>query len=365
MGWRFGLAVLVALPGLGQGPAAGAISGPAVGLSSSPAARPAWIETLPVAPGRLYALGAADLGASEGEAIRRASGRARLEVVARLKATIRGSLTVTTRTAEARADGGPTLGTGDRQVREELRVETSAADLPGLVVERTYADPLARTAYALAYLDLGQAHGVLAARLDLLRERRERLGEERTRRVRWRLRKLHDELNRLDETISLLAVTGTGMDLRPALQVERGAVDQRLDLLEGAVLPPLDLAKTAMGLRSNIELPDGVTTYLGARISDCGLLHRELKPDLILELTFSGAAKGPEFIYLDMDVYEGVSYRLDVQMTILDGEGAALTRPASLHIVQPGSPEGMVNQFCRQFERRLPRLMAEAQSQYQ
>ena len=142
-------------------------------------------------------------------------------------------------------------------------------------------------------------------------------------------------------------------------------MDKRLDQLEGAQLPALDLAKTAVALRSNIDLPPGVTAFLEAEIVECGALHRDLTPDLILDLTFSGGAKGPEFISVDMDVYDGVSYRLEAKMTILDGEGTALTRPASLLIVQPGSPEGMVNQFRRQFERRLPRLFSEVQTQFQ
>jgi hypothetical protein len=50
-------------------------------------------------------------------------------------------------------------------------------------------------------------------------------------------------------------------------------------------------------------------------------------------------------------------------MTILEGGGAALTRPALLQVGPLGSPDGMVNQFRRLFERRLPRLIAEVQSE--
>ena len=361
MRWRLLLAVLVGVPGLAAGaPAEGR---PAEGRPAE--GRPAWVETLPAASGKLYAVGTADLGRGEAEAINRASGRAKLEVVARLRATIQGITSITVRTAEGPGASGRANGTGDREVWDEVRVETRAEELPGLVVERTYADPKAGTLFALACLDLAQARATLSARLDLLRETRDSLGEEASRKARWRLRKLVDDLTRLDALIRLLSSTGTGLDLRPRLLAERAAVEKRLDQLEGRELPALDLAKTAVALRSNIDLPPGIAAALEADIVACGLLHRDLNPDLILDLTFSGGSKGPEFISVDMDIYEGVSYRMDVRMTILDGEGTALTRPASLQIVQPASPEGMVNRFRRLFEHRLPRLLSELQAQFQ
>ena len=73
------------------------------GQSPAPTAesRPAWISVLPDAPGRLYAVGTADLGASETEARTRASDRARIEVVSRLRATVKGETAVLTQTHEA------------------------------------------------------------------------------------------------------------------------------------------------------------------------------------------------------------------------------------------------------------------------
>ena len=371
------LAGLVALPGWAQAqvkvpppppPQAQAVPRPAAGDS----AKPAWIEILPQAPGRLYALGTAELGASEGAAIARAADRARLEVVTRLRATVRGSTSVTTRTSEGQQGGGKAAGSGDRQVRDEVNVGAQAEDLPGLVVERTFADPPGRTAYALAFLDLGLARDTLAARLEQLRDTRVRVGDELSRKARWRLRKVQEDLNRLDETIGLLAVTGAGLDLRPALQTERAAVEKRLGQMEGKALPPLDLARTTMGLRSNVTLPLGVAAYLEAQIGECGLVHRDLNPDLILDLTFSGGSQGPEFIFADMDIYQGVSYRLEVQMTILaggtaglGGRGTALTRSVPIQVSQSDSPEGMVEQFRRQFERRLPKLVADVVNELQ
>jgi hypothetical protein len=325
--------------------------------------KPEWVETLPEAPGRLYALGTAPLGGNASEAISRASDRARLEVVARLRATVRGSTRITTRTTET--PGLPAAGSGARQVLDQVSVGTRAEDLPGLVVERTHTDPAGGIAYALAYLDLAQAHAALAARLALARDGRLRVAGETTRKARWRLRKIQEDLGRLDELIGMLAVTGAAEDLRVPLQAERTAVETRLAQLEAQGLPPLELAKTAVGLRCNLDLPIGVEAYLGDQITACGLLHRDLNPDLILDLTFAGGARGPEFIYVDMDVYEGVSYRLKAQLTVLEGGGAALTRPVALEVTQSSSPEGMVDQFRRQLERRLPKLIAQAVAELQ
>jgi len=343
---RLLLAVLVTVPG-----------GLLGAESASP--RPDWIENLPDGAGRLYALGTSDLGGNEGESITRAADRARLEVVTRLRATVQGRTSVTTRTSELQ-QGSAKSAVGDRQVRAEVSVGARAEDLPGLVVERTHTDRAARTVYALAYLDLTLAKGGLAARLDQVTAGRTRVGNELSRKARWRLRKIQEELNRVDESIALLAVTGVGLDLRPTLQAERAVLDKCLQRLESRPLPPLDLAKTTMGLHANVDFPPGIQTYLEAQITDCGLIYRNLNTDLVVELTFTGGSQGPEFIFVDANPYSGVNYRTEAQMTILEGQGMALTRPVPLQLSQSGSPEGMVNQFRRLFERRMPKLVAEA-----
>jgi len=348
---RLLLAVLVIVPGgsLGAQPAS---------------ARPDWIETLPEGAGRLYAMGTSELGGNEGESITRASDRARLEVVTRLRATVHGRTSVTTRTSELQ-QGSARAAVGDRQVRDEVSVGARAEDLPGLVVEHTYSDRKARTVYALAYLDLALAKSGLAARLDQVRAGRVRVGGELSRKARWRLRKIQEDLNRVDESIALLAVTGVGLDLRPALEAERAALDKSLERLESRPLPPMDLAKTTMGLRANVDFPPGIQTYLEAQITDCGLIYRNLNPDLVVDLTFTGGSQGPEFIFVDANPYSGVSYRTEATMTIREGQGMALTRPVALQLSQAGSPEGMVNQFRRLFERRMPKLVAEALTELQ
>jgi hypothetical protein len=351
------LALMLALPvRSAQSPAPAPAPGPGP-------ARPAWIDTLPEAPGRLYALGTAELEGSESAALALASDRARLAVAGRLRATVRGQTTVTTRSSESQREGAQPSGAGDRQVRDVVSVGIKAEDLPGLVVERTHCDPLARTAYALAYIDLALARTTLAARLDQARDHRLRIGDEQSRRARWRLRRLQADLEDLDDAIALFAPTGAGQDLRPALLAEQAAVGKRLALLEGMALPPLDLARTTMGLRSNVDLPLGIEAYLEAQIHECGLRQRNLDPDFILELSFSGGGGGPEFLYADMNIFDGVTYRIDAHMTLLDGEGGAVTRTVPLQVSQATSPEGMVGQFRRQFERWLPRLVAELRSE--
>ncbi len=118
----------------------------------------------------------------------------------------------------------------------------------------------------------------MADRLDQAREYRLRVGDEWSRKARWRLRKVQEDLNRVDGSIALLAATGTGQDLRPGLQAERAALDKALQAFEAKPLPPLDLSRTTMGLRSNVNLPLGIQAYLEAQIGACGLQCPEPEP---------------------------------------------------------------------------------------
>ena len=329
------------------------------------AEKPAWIESLPEAPGRLYALGMADLGSSQSQAIARASDRARLAVVTRLRTTVKGQTSMVTRTSELSQGDAGVARFGDKQVRNTVNVTAQADNLPGLVVDRTYADPAGRSAYALAYLDLGQAQNALKSRLAHSHESRARVGEERSRKARWRLRKISGDLDRLEETMNLLALTGVGQDLAPALQKERVQVERQLAALDQGELPPLDCAKLAVGLRTNVDLPSGIETYLKAQIEACGFLPRDLAPELILDLSFTGGDAGPEFIFTDMNVFQGVIYHLELKMRLLEAGGEAIGRPAPIQIAQTVSPEGMVKEFRRQYERFLPKLFADFRNELQ
>ena len=324
------------------------------------AARPGWIQVLPDAPGRLYALGMADLSDGESRALARASDSARSAVVAQLRTSLKKSTAKVTRLSERAQGDGSVSRSGESQVNNTLSVSTHAEDLPGLVVERTFVDPGARAAYALAYLDLGKARNALAATLDRIHEDGERVGAERSRRARWRYRKLKGDLDRLDETLGLLSLTSAGQELRPRLQQERKLVASRLEALDRGELPPLDFSRLAVAIRANAQLPAGLEDYLNYEIRACGALPRNLAPDLILELTFQGGDSGkPEFIFTDVDVYTGVTYCLEAKLRLLEQGGEPLGRTLPVEVRQDGSPEGMIKAFRRRISLVLPNLFSE------
>lgn len=323
-------------------------------------ARPGWIQALPDVPGRLYALGMADLGAGESRALARASDSARSAVVAQLRTSLRKETAKVTRTSELAQGDGSVSRSGESQVNNTLSVSTHAEDLPGLVVERTYVDPSARAAYALAYLDLGKARNALSDTLDRIHEDGERIGAERSRRARWRYRKLKGDLDRVDETLGLLSLTAVGAELRPRLQLERRSVEGRLRALDQGELPPLDFARLAVAIRVNTQLPSGLEEYLNFEIRACGAQPRTLAPDLILDLTFRGGDGGkPEFIFTDVDVYSGVSYCLAAKVRLLEQGGEPLGKTLPVEVCQNGTPEGMVKEFRRRIDQILPNLFAE------
>lgn len=324
-------------------------------LLALPGSRPPWVGSLPEVPGRVYALGTADLGGSEGQAIARASDRARLEVVARLRATVRGHTGVATRTVEMK-DGA---GAGERITRDEVSVGARAEDLPGLSVERIHTDVAVRTVFALACLDLDQATGILDRRLDRIRQVRLRLGTEVSRRALWRLRGVAADLDRLEEILACLPVSEGRPGLGAAAAAERGALEARLESLGRATLPPLDPSRLTLALRANLDLPLGVDAYLRSLVSSHGLACRERDPDLVLDLAFAPGPEGPAFISTALDVYSGVTYRLEARVTLREGGGMALTRSVPVTLVQGGTPEGLMDRFRRQIDRLLPRLLDE------
>jgi len=325
--------------------------------SPSESQRPAWIESLPSEPGRLYALGTADFGpaTSEGRALAQASDRARLEVIARLRVNVRGQLSTTTRTSQSGSGGTSLSGYGERVTRDDVRVGTQAEDLPGLAVARTY----------LAVLDLEQASQSLHERLSTLKASRLALEKERNRRARWRLRRLQGDFARLNELATLLAPVAPLESFRAQAQAEGEAVNRRLALLEAADLPPLELQKCAMALRPNMALPTGLEDFLVSQITTTGLKCREAGPDFRLELTFSGGSKGPDFIFAEPQFGGAILYRIEAAVQITDAGGVVLAKAPPIALCQQDTPEGLTAQFRRQFERRwgmlVDQLLAELQ----
>jgi hypothetical protein len=329
------------------------------------APKPDWVEALPDVPGRLYALGTADLSTSESQSIKAASDRARLEVVARLRSSVKGGTSSVTRIQEFKRDGAAVSGYGERTTRDEVKVDAKVEDLPGLVVERTHVDPGGRTAYALAYLDVAQATSALTNRLHLATDARKRVGDEATRQARWRLRKVQGDLGRLEELSSILAVTGALNEFGVALEGEKQVVMQHLAKLDAADLPPVDLAKCSMSLHVNLDLPGGIQDSLESCMTSHGLRHRDAGADFLLDLSFQGGDKGPAFIFPEMAFGAGVLYRVEAQMRILDASGVPLTKVVTVSLTKTESPEGLVEQFRHEFERRLVRLMADVEAELQ
>ena len=328
-----------------------------------PTPKPDWVETLPGAVGRLYAIGTADLGASEAQAIKLAGDRARLEVVARLRTSIKGGTATTTKLIEFRRDTAAASAYGERATRDEVKVDAQAEDLPGLVVERTHLDTKSRTAYALAYLDLPMAQAALTARLEATVDARGRVGEQASRQARWHFRRIQGDLNRMDELSGLLSSVGNFTAFRANLETVRKGVSKRLSQLEAMNLPLVDLTKSTMSMRPNVELPIGILDTLESTISAMGPKFRNAGADFVLEFTFSGGDKGPEFLFAEMSFAAGVIYRIETQIRVLDALGSPLTKSTALSLSQAGTPGGLVEQFHRIFERKLVKILDDIQGE--
>jgi len=63
--------------------------------------------------------------------------------------------------------------------------------------------------------------------------------------------------------------------------------------------------------------------------------------------------------YPEMTFAVGVLYHLEARLRILAVSGVDLTRTTVISLAQADSPDGLVEQFRRQFDRRLPRLLDE------
>nr|WP_320132435.1 hypothetical protein [uncultured Holophaga sp.] len=317
------------------------------------ASRPGWIEVLPQAPRRLFALGTADLplGVPEGRALAQASDRARLELIARLKVSVRGETSSTTRTTQA-GSGGRSYGYGDRTSRDTVQVLVKADDIPGLAIESTFVDTQARTAYALATLDLDRATEALQVRLGGLEAERRALEPQRTRQARWRLRGLVSELQTLRELSSTLSMEG----LQTRTLAEELKASEQLSRLESAQLPPIAPGHCTLGIRSNIQLSPGLEGLLRERVTAAGLKCRDQAPDFRLELRFGGGSQGPALIFAEPRFTGTLVYRLEAELSIVAADGLVLAKAVSISLKQEGSPEGMMEAFLHHLDRRWPML---------
>ncbi len=323
-----------------------------------PLIKPDWVDATPDLPGRMYAVGVADLGTSEAQSLARAGDRAKVEVVARLRATVKGQTVMSTKSVVTQSTGQKASASSEKTFRDDVAVTAQAEDLPGLTVEKTFLDAPGRTAYALAYLDTAQAQQSLGARLRTLKEVRVKAERETTRKARWRLRKAMTDLDQLDGQAAMLAPIGLPEAIRDAIQTEKDATERRLSKLESLELPPLDMSKMSAAVRTNIDLPPALADWLDVQIKQAGLKRRDAGADFILELTFQGGSKGHEFIFSEPQFIGGILYRLEAKATLKDTQGVILGRVAPISLTQDDTAKGMMEEFQRIFLRRW-RMLAE------
>ncbi len=334
---------------------------PLLGQETPPAPaseRPRWIEAVPRSPGRLYAIGMAELGLSEGQAKARAGDRAKLEVVAQLRSTVKGQ-TVITQQAEETQTGDRATRTGQSRssFAETVAITAEAEQLPGLAVEQTYVDVAGRTAYALAVLDLEPCARGLQERLKALAELRRRGEREASRRALWRLRRALDDLDRLQNQVGLLAPAGLDPAIGEAATTERERIEVRLQKLEAMKLPPLEVGQLTFAFRPNLTLPAHLEAWIEARLQESGLRLRSAGADLILELAFQGGSRGPELIFPEGQYLGTITYRIEATASLKDKGGLVLGRSAPISLAQEATAQGLVQAFQRTFLLRLSDLL--------
>jgi len=203
--------------------------------------KPIWISALPERSGRVYAMGLASFSPSEALALKLASQNARIEVLTRLRASVKGETNVQSRASFSKESGGAATGSSSQSVAQDSQIRTQATDLPGLAVEETWSDLDGRTAYALAYLDVAVAERELrsrfeAARKDLALEAGNPADPRERMRKLQRLRRSQDELFKLDDLAGLLAAGGGDPVLRSEIRDQRLATDRQMEALRASLV---------------------------------------------------------------------------------------------------------------------------------
>ena len=202
--------------------------------------RPTWIEVLPDRPGRLYAMGLAPLTGAEGEAIKQASQNARVEVVSRLRSSVKSESLLSDSASSRRQLGGPTTAEARQSLEQSSKISTQVMDLPGLSIAETWVDAKGRTVYALAYLDVTSSQMDMQLRLDDIRKL---MGEgedgstpkERARSIQS-LKKGRTELLKLERWADLLAAGGGLAMVRSDIRNTQSGLERRLDQLKRSLM---------------------------------------------------------------------------------------------------------------------------------
>jgi len=228
--------------------------------------KPMWITALPEQAGRVYAMGLAQVASSEAQAITQASQSARGEVLSRLRSNVKSETNVSTRATMTQSSGSKATGTSEQQVGQNTRIQASATELPGLVVEETWVDAKNGTAYALAYLDVPVAERELRARFeaqknDLFQEGDTPTAPRERMRMLSRLKVAQTEFAKLDDMAGLLAAGGGDPKLRSQVRAAKLSVDRQMEGLRASLTLSLEGAKGATqiaGVLRNAALKAGL-----------------------------------------------------------------------------------------------------------
>lgn len=227
--------------------------------------RPSWIEALPERTGRLYALGVASLTTNEAEAIRQASQNAKVEVVSRLRSSVKSETTLQASNSVQRELGGPTSASSRQAVAQNIRINAQAMDLPGLVVAETWVDAPKHVVYALGYLDVASSLMDIQGRLEGIRKASAvgpALGTQELARSIQRLKKNRAELDSLEPWVDLLAVGSGSTFIRSDLQTAQRLVQGCMDEQKAQLTLHLDVQKGLPGdlatLVKNAALSQGL-----------------------------------------------------------------------------------------------------------
>lgn len=263
-------------------------------LHAQGSSRPTWIEVIPDRLGRLYAMGLAPLGGNEGEAIRQASQNARVEVVTRLRASVKGDSQIRDASSSQRKLGGPTTAEARQSVEQNSRVSTQVMDLPGLSIAETWVDPKGRTVYALAYLDVTSSQMDMQLQLDDVRKL---IGDgpepsnpkDRARAIQG-LKRGREELKKLERWADLLSAGGGLAMVRSDIRNTQMGVQAQMDTLKRSLV---------IGLARDAALPSDLATILQNAAQASGLGWGGTRPDFSVKLRNLGDRQAPAWWDID------------------------------------------------------------------
>nr|WP_320131920.1 hypothetical protein [uncultured Holophaga sp.] len=252
--------------------------------------QPIWVQTLPSAPGRVYAMGLAPVTTGDAQAVRQATQNARVEVISRLRSSVKGSTSLSSHAEVQRQGGQKATGSSTQILDQSSTIQTQAVELPGLAVEETWVDRKGSTAYALAYLDVPAAEGELRNRFESLRHDlaldsgTSGAPRERLKRLQA-LRSAQAEMDRLDDLAGLISAGGGDPSLRRSVRDQKLAVDRLLDRLRNSL---------TLCIAGDRDLGTGgdIANLVRNAVLKQGLGWQERSAEFTLKLRFQGNRQG-------------------------------------------------------------------------